>query len=442
MVVFTCNHCGESLKKQAVEKHYKWQKCQGAPVFLTCVDCLKDFRQDEYVGHIKCISEAERYYGKDYQAKPSQNKGQKKQEAWTDIIQSVLQRDDLSTRLRGVLHTLTKHQNVPRKKPKFLNFMKNVSKQTSEYDATRIFDLIEEAFQKAKEVSNGESSSNVKDKKTTANGHETSENGENGNEAKENGDSEDVQEHSLEDKKKNKSKTDKNENGLENIAQEVEPPKKKKKKNAPEASADDAVVGDVQEQEEKPKKKRKKQENGDAVHDESVQEAAEPKIPTDNGVTDNVQEQEEKPKKKRKKQENGDAVQDESVQEAMEPKKKRKKQQTTEDVVEENMENSEKIPEQKESPAKTKKRKEVMKSIKESDANQVSFPWMETIRKILEKAEGNISKEKLKKRLLKKHLKLYPECTKIEKTIDIVMSRRLRKIKDVSVEDGLVTLKA
>uniref|UniRef100_A0A1B0CF29 Zinc finger C2H2 LYAR-type domain-containing protein n=1 Tax=Lutzomyia longipalpis TaxID=7200 RepID=A0A1B0CF29_LUTLO len=251
MVVFTCNHCGESLKKQAVEKHYKWQKCQGAPVFLTCVDCLKDFRQDEYVGHIKCISEAERYYGKDYQAKPSQNKGQKKQEAWTDIIQSVLQRDDLSTRLRGVLHTLTKHQNVPRKKPKFLNFMKNVSKQTSEYDATRIFDLIEEAFQKAKEVS---SSSNVKDKKTTANGHETSENGENGNEAKENGDSEDVQEHSLEDKKKNRSKTDKNENGLENIAQEVEPPKKKKKKNAPEASADDAVVGDVQEQEEKPKK--------------------------------------------------------------------------------------------------------------------------------------------------------------------------------------------
>lgn len=29
MVFFTCNHCGESLKKPAVEKHYQWKSCRG-----------------------------------------------------------------------------------------------------------------------------------------------------------------------------------------------------------------------------------------------------------------------------------------------------------------------------------------------------------------------------------------------------------------------------
>lgn len=42
MVFFTCNKCGESLKKKDVEKHCN-TRCRGPP-FLTCVDCLKDFR--------------------------------------------------------------------------------------------------------------------------------------------------------------------------------------------------------------------------------------------------------------------------------------------------------------------------------------------------------------------------------------------------------------
>lgn len=41
MVVFTCNHCGESLKKQAVEKHYQWKACRNGGIFVSCMDCLK-----------------------------------------------------------------------------------------------------------------------------------------------------------------------------------------------------------------------------------------------------------------------------------------------------------------------------------------------------------------------------------------------------------------
>lgn len=43
MVVFTCNKCGESLKKNAVEKHLF--RCPKPP-YLTCVDCLKDFEYE------------------------------------------------------------------------------------------------------------------------------------------------------------------------------------------------------------------------------------------------------------------------------------------------------------------------------------------------------------------------------------------------------------
>lgn len=81
MVVFTCNNCGESLKKQVVEKHYSFM-CKSKHVSVSCMDCFKDFDETTYDKHVQCITELERYSGKDYVAKPNQNKGQKKQEAW------------------------------------------------------------------------------------------------------------------------------------------------------------------------------------------------------------------------------------------------------------------------------------------------------------------------------------------------------------------------
>lgn len=81
MVVFTCNHCGESLKKNHVEKHFN-SRCRNNSIFISCMDCFKDFDKESFNTHIQCVTEAERYSGKDYVAKASQNKGQRKQEAW------------------------------------------------------------------------------------------------------------------------------------------------------------------------------------------------------------------------------------------------------------------------------------------------------------------------------------------------------------------------
>ncbi|XP_015112716.1 cell growth-regulating nucleolar protein [Diachasma alloeum] len=124
MVVFTCNNCGDSLQKPKVAKHYQFQCRNG--VSLTCVDCFKDFIGDEYVAHTKCITEAERYGGKDYKAKPSANKGERKQQEWINVVQNVLTNStNLSREERSFLQSISRHQNIPRKKAKFLNFVKN-----------------------------------------------------------------------------------------------------------------------------------------------------------------------------------------------------------------------------------------------------------------------------------------------------------------------------
>ena len=79
MVVFTCNNCGESLKKATVDKHVF--HCR-RDVSVSCMDCFKDFDAQSYSQHTQCVTELQRYSGKDYVPKANVNKGQKKQEAW------------------------------------------------------------------------------------------------------------------------------------------------------------------------------------------------------------------------------------------------------------------------------------------------------------------------------------------------------------------------
>ncbi|CAL7935618.1 unnamed protein product [Xylocopa violacea] len=146
MVVFTCNNCGETLQKPKVAKHYEF-RCHTAP-FLTCVDCFKDFRGEEYVAHTKCITEAERYGGKDYVQKANANKGERKQQEWINVVNNVLKSDtNLSNAERNFLSLLLKHENIPRKKAKFLNFVKSaICNKTSPAVVNSVWDKMESAY--------------------------------------------------------------------------------------------------------------------------------------------------------------------------------------------------------------------------------------------------------------------------------------------------------
>ncbi|KAM6946637.1 cell growth-regulating nucleolar protein [Lycodopsis pacificus] len=120
MVFFTCNGCGESLKKAQVDKHVGM--CRGCQV-LSCIDCGKDFWGDDYKNHVKCISEDQKYGGKGYEAKS--NKGDVKQQQWLQRVQDAMNKPGVSAKLKGVLQQVSSYDNVPRKKAKFQNWMRN-----------------------------------------------------------------------------------------------------------------------------------------------------------------------------------------------------------------------------------------------------------------------------------------------------------------------------
>ncbi len=48
MVVFTCNACGDSIKKNKVDAHLR--ACRSCSV-LSCMDCGKDFTRESYNQH-------------------------------------------------------------------------------------------------------------------------------------------------------------------------------------------------------------------------------------------------------------------------------------------------------------------------------------------------------------------------------------------------------
>uniref|UniRef100_A0A8D3AE87 Ly1 antibody reactive homolog (mouse) n=1 Tax=Scophthalmus maximus TaxID=52904 RepID=A0A8D3AE87_SCOMX len=120
MVFFTCNACGESLKKAQVDKHVNM--CRGCQV-LSCIDCGKDFWGDDYKNHMKCISEDQKYGGKGFEAKA--NKGDVKQQQWIQRVNEAMNKPGVSAKLKDVLSQVSMYDNVPRKRAKFQNWMRN-----------------------------------------------------------------------------------------------------------------------------------------------------------------------------------------------------------------------------------------------------------------------------------------------------------------------------
>jgi len=148
MVVFECEKCNETLKKPKVEKHL--QMCGSWHV--TCIDCNKKFAWDEWAQHTKCISENEKYQGGLFQEKSSTNKGEKKQNAWTDNVREKIEdpNSKFSAQLRGNLEKLLEFDNIPRKQKPFGNFVKNSLKLWDERRISEIWDVIAAANAPAK----------------------------------------------------------------------------------------------------------------------------------------------------------------------------------------------------------------------------------------------------------------------------------------------------
>ncbi|NXG63127.1 LYAR protein, partial [Hemiprocne comata] len=140
MVVFTCSACGESVKKAQVEKHVNiCRNCQ----CLSCMDCGKDFWGDDYKEHVRCVSEDQKYGGKDFEAKT--NKGDAKQQEWIQKIHEVMKKPNISPKVRNVLEQMRVFDNIPRKKVKFQNWMKNSLRISDSTLQDQVWNIFSEA---------------------------------------------------------------------------------------------------------------------------------------------------------------------------------------------------------------------------------------------------------------------------------------------------------
>lgn len=123
MVFFSCDGCGDSFKKNQVEKHR--QRCKMSQN-ITCIDCQKAFSGNDYNSHTSCISESEKYGGKNYKPKPNENKGGLKQNVWTEEIRKAITTENLEPNIKIILQKVAELPNTPRKEKKFGNFLANL----------------------------------------------------------------------------------------------------------------------------------------------------------------------------------------------------------------------------------------------------------------------------------------------------------------------------
>ena len=107
-----CEGCNETLKKNKVDAHAA--RCYSCWA-VTCVDCSIVFEGDTYRSHTSCISEAQKYQGALYKKSPA--------EKWAAALSDASSPDD--TKVQSLLNDIKSYDNVPRKKSKFINFVKN-----------------------------------------------------------------------------------------------------------------------------------------------------------------------------------------------------------------------------------------------------------------------------------------------------------------------------
>ncbi|KAK0414496.1 hypothetical protein QR680_011464 [Steinernema hermaphroditum] len=118
MVTFSCDSCGDTLKKNQVDKHMG--RCRSQT--FACIDCNVYFDRKTFREHVKCVSEDQRYGGKNYVAK--ENKGEVKQNLWVNQVQAAIEHVKDNS-LKGLLSRIADFDNIPRKEAKFINFLQN-----------------------------------------------------------------------------------------------------------------------------------------------------------------------------------------------------------------------------------------------------------------------------------------------------------------------------
>merc|ERR1719376_424758 len=132
-----------------------------------------------------CMSEEQRYSKEGRAgwdpAVGQGNKGEKRQNAWMANLRKILQETtDLDGDVRNILGTIQEHENIPRKKAKFVNFVKNIMRNRARpHSIDKTWELFEQALKpppapEPMEVPKDEPLNGESDKIETTNGKDES----------------------------------------------------------------------------------------------------------------------------------------------------------------------------------------------------------------------------------------------------------------------------
>merc|ERR1712048_1078199 len=139
-----------TVKKPKLAKHL--YSCGSH--YVSCIDCSKVFAWNEWEAHTSCMSEAQKYEGKLFKEKESTNKGQRKQDAWLQNVQTKIEdpSSTISPQTKLMLEKLLGFDNIPRKQKPFTNFVKNSLKVWDDKKIGEIWDVISAANSAPKAV--------------------------------------------------------------------------------------------------------------------------------------------------------------------------------------------------------------------------------------------------------------------------------------------------
>merc|ERR1719234_559138 len=196
-----------------------------------------------------CMSEEQRYSKEGRAgwdpAVGQGNKGEKRQNAWIANLRKILaETSDLDGDVRNILDTIQEHENIPRKKPKFVNFVKNIMRNRARpHSIDKTWELFEQALKptpapEPMEVQKDESLNGESDKIET------------------NGKTDETPEKENEGGKKEKKKKKKKDKKLEETAEDVniKPSSRKRKSSDRDENEDDGATKEEEDDESPPKK--------------------------------------------------------------------------------------------------------------------------------------------------------------------------------------------
>lgn len=342
-----------------------------------------------------------------------------KQNAWVEMLQSVLDEQKSAPRnVLRIIESISKHNNTPRKKPKFINFVKNVCRhKTNPKDIDQAWDLISVKLSALSNVN----AQNRNQKSDTS--------------------------ISNDDDEERKVAVENNLNGVSDGDKD-----KEEEKNGQNGDVDNDLNDDETAEtnvNKKLSKKQRKEEKKRQKYEAELQSAEAPV----NEEVEETQSSKKGKKKKNKSESNGD------VEEASDGKnnknKKRKRQDTANSIPEINeniTENIENVPVVKEKTQKKKlkigEEEEADESICLHDQNVAKieelsmqsdkFNWHAVIMSVLQK-KGN---ELPFKRLQKKVLSEYSEATgrDVDDRIADKFIKKLKSAPNVRVDKNRVLL--